>query len=99
MVCFLSSGTESPLLAMGLISDALSKLTGHSLEIDHLFSCEIEPFKQVSGLISATSPIAHTYIAIRLILSATLPLHSCFEMSSNCKIAFRHPLLTRGLRR
>lgn len=42
-------GTESPLLALGLISNALAELTGSTLEIDHLFSCEIEPFKQVSS--------------------------------------------------
>ncbi|KAK4046509.1 hypothetical protein OIV83_006035 [Microbotryomycetes sp. JL201] len=40
------SGTESPLLALGLISNALKDLTGKDLKVEHIFSCEIEPFKQ-----------------------------------------------------
>ncbi|KAM0792935.1 hypothetical protein ACM66B_002694 [Microbotryomycetes sp. NB124-2] len=40
------SGTESPLLALGLISNSLKSLTGKQLKIEHIFSCEIEPFKQ-----------------------------------------------------
>ncbi|SCZ92470.1 BZ3500_MvSof-1268-A1-R1_Chr5-2g07888 [Microbotryum saponariae] len=40
------SGTESPLLALGLISESLEELTGRKLQVEHIFSCEIEPFKQ-----------------------------------------------------
>ncbi|KAG8830481.1 hypothetical protein FRC20_008417, partial [Serendipita sp. 405] len=43
------SGTESPLLALQLISEAMEmdkKMTGRKLEVEHIFSCEIEPFKQ-----------------------------------------------------
>ncbi|KAK4048042.1 hypothetical protein OIO90_005943 [Microbotryomycetes sp. JL221] len=40
------SGTESPLLALGLISNSLQALTGKSFNVEHIFSCEIEPFKQ-----------------------------------------------------
>jgi hypothetical protein len=39
------SGTESPLLALQLISEAM-ELDGSKLEVEHIFSCEIEPFKQ-----------------------------------------------------
>jgi hypothetical protein len=43
------SGTESPLLALQLISEAMElddAIGGKKLEIEHIFSCEIEPFKQ-----------------------------------------------------
>ncbi|KAG8852203.1 hypothetical protein FRB91_006810 [Serendipita sp. 411] len=43
------SGTESPLLALQLISEAMEmdkKMNGRKLEVEHIFSCEIEPFKQ-----------------------------------------------------
>lgn len=45
-VATMCSGTESPLLALGLISRALREDHGTSFEIEHVFSCEIEPFKQ-----------------------------------------------------
>jgi hypothetical protein len=45
-VATMCSGTESPLLALGMISDAMKDLYGVKLEIEHVFSCEIEPFKQ-----------------------------------------------------
>ncbi|KAJ3065360.1 hypothetical protein HDU98_011270 [Podochytrium sp. JEL0797] len=47
-VATMCSGTESPLLAIELISEALEeKLGGASkLDVKHVFSCEIEPFKQ-----------------------------------------------------
>jgi site-specific DNA-cytosine methylase len=44
-VATMCSGTESPLLALTKISYSLSK-SGVRLEVDHAFSCEIEPFKQ-----------------------------------------------------
>ncbi|KIM21844.1 hypothetical protein M408DRAFT_29225 [Serendipita vermifera MAFF 305830] len=43
------SGTESPLLALQLISEAMEVdqvMEGRKLDIEHIFSCEIEPFKQ-----------------------------------------------------
>lgn len=39
-------GTESPILALGMITKALKAQHGETLSIDHVFSCEIEPFKQ-----------------------------------------------------
>jgi hypothetical protein len=45
-VATMCSGTESPLLALRMITRSLLKQTGKKLEIDHIFSCEIEPFKQ-----------------------------------------------------
>lgn len=40
------SGTESPLLALDMICKAVQKAHGAQLNIEHVFSCEIEPFKQ-----------------------------------------------------
>jgi hypothetical protein len=43
------SGTESPLLALQLISEAMEAdegMGGRTLNVEHIFSCEIEPFKQ-----------------------------------------------------
>ncbi|KAJ3287354.1 hypothetical protein HK104_008647 [Borealophlyctis nickersoniae] len=45
-VATMCSGTESPLLALELISRAIKELYGISFEVEHVFSCEIEPFKQ-----------------------------------------------------
>ncbi|KAI5807569.1 hypothetical protein DFH27DRAFT_651071 [Peziza echinospora] len=45
-VATMCSGTESPLLALGLVSRAIKKIYGKTFEVDHVFSCEIEPFKQ-----------------------------------------------------
>ena len=45
-VATMCSGTESPLLALDKIADATEKLYGNRMAIDHVFSCEIEPFKQ-----------------------------------------------------
>lgn len=45
-VATMCSGTESPLLALGLISRAIKRIYGKTLEVEHVFSCEIEPFKQ-----------------------------------------------------
>ncbi|KAG9090323.1 hypothetical protein FS749_000649 [Ceratobasidium sp. UAMH 11750] len=41
-VATMCSGTESPLLALGLVSRAM----GNTMTVEHVFSCEIEPFKQ-----------------------------------------------------
>jgi hypothetical protein len=41
-----SSGTESPLLALNMIAKAIKGQRGTTLAFDHVFSCEIEPFKQ-----------------------------------------------------
>lgn len=45
-VATMCSGTESPLLALQLICEAMKDILGADLEVDHVFSCEIEPFKQ-----------------------------------------------------
>lgn len=45
-VATMCSGTESPLLALNLISRAVEAKWGIKMGIDHVFSCELEPFKQ-----------------------------------------------------
>lgn len=45
-VATMCSGTESPLLALELIQEAIFKQHGLNFLVEHVFSCEIEPFKQ-----------------------------------------------------
>ncbi|EAU90488.2 DNA repair protein rad8 [Coprinopsis cinerea okayama7 len=45
-VATMCSGTESPLLALELIQKSIEDQHGIKLEVEHVFSCEIEPFKQ-----------------------------------------------------
>lgn len=45
-VATMCSGTESPLLALDLIRRYILEHYNISLEVEHVFSCEIEPFKQ-----------------------------------------------------
>ncbi|CAM9638244.1 unnamed protein product [Phaeothamnion confervicola] len=45
-VATMCSGTESPLLALGMIGCACREIYGKEFEVEHIFSCEIEPFKQ-----------------------------------------------------
>ncbi|KAL2162377.1 hypothetical protein VTH06DRAFT_7290 [Thermothelomyces fergusii] len=46
-VATLCSGTDAPIFALGLIQEALvAQGFGAGFEFQHLFSCEIEPFKQ-----------------------------------------------------
>ncbi|KXN85521.1 hypothetical protein AN958_11224 [Leucoagaricus sp. SymC.cos] len=45
-VATMCSGTESPLLALEFIQKSIREQHGLELEIEHVFSCEIEPFKQ-----------------------------------------------------
>lgn len=45
-VATMCSGTESPLLALELIQKSVLEQHGINLDIEHVFSCEIEPFKQ-----------------------------------------------------
>ncbi|KAF3914918.1 hypothetical protein ABW20_dc0107988 [Dactylellina cionopaga] len=45
-VATMCSGTESPLLALGLIITHLKSLFNADMAIEHVFSCEIEPWKQ-----------------------------------------------------
>lgn len=45
-VATMCSGTESPLLALDLICQSVQEQYGIPLEFEHVFSCEIEPFKQ-----------------------------------------------------
>lgn len=42
----IGSGTESPLLALNMIAKAIKTQHNLTLGFDHVFSCEIEPFKQ-----------------------------------------------------
>ncbi len=39
-------GTESPLLALGMIAKSVKQQHDVTLGFEHVFSCEIEPFKQ-----------------------------------------------------
>ncbi|ORX34744.1 hypothetical protein BD324DRAFT_131575 [Kockovaella imperatae] len=45
-VATMCSGTESPVLALNMIAKAIKVQHGLTLSFDHVFSCEIEPFKQ-----------------------------------------------------
>lgn len=45
-VATMCSGTESPLLALGLMARSMKEGGVGQLEIEHVFSCEIEPYKQ-----------------------------------------------------
>ncbi|KAI6149517.1 hypothetical protein BKA82DRAFT_995209 [Pisolithus tinctorius] len=45
-VATMCSGTESPLLALEMICQSIKDQHGIALEFEHVFSCEIEPFKQ-----------------------------------------------------
>jgi hypothetical protein len=45
-VATMCSGTESPLLALRMITRSLEKELGKKFDVEHIFSCEIEPFKQ-----------------------------------------------------
>ncbi|WEW57992.1 hypothetical protein PRK78_003459 [Emydomyces testavorans] len=45
-VATMCSGTEAPLLALEMIVDSFKRLFGRSFRMHHLFSAEIEPFKQ-----------------------------------------------------
>ncbi|KAF7770424.1 hypothetical protein Agabi119p4_6398 [Agaricus bisporus var. burnettii] len=45
-IATMCSGTESPLLALELIQNSILEQHQLQLEVEHVFSCEIEPFKQ-----------------------------------------------------
>lgn len=45
-VATMCSGTESPLLALDLICRSIEEQYDVPLQVEHVFSCEIEPFKQ-----------------------------------------------------
>jgi len=45
-IATMCSGTESPLLALGMVSRFMKTNYNATLNIEHVFSCEIEPFKQ-----------------------------------------------------
>ena len=51
------SGTESPLLALDKIGNATQIEYGQKLGVDHVFSCEIEPFKQATSSATAAHPL------------------------------------------
>ena len=45
-IATMCSGTEAPILALQMISNAVNQLHGVPLRMQHVFGCEIEPFKQ-----------------------------------------------------
>lgn len=45
-IATMCSGTESPLLAFEMIRRSIEVQYGVNLGVEHVFSCEIEPFKQ-----------------------------------------------------
>src|SRR5258708_36010340 len=45
-IATMCSGTESPLLALEMIRRSIEAQYGVNLGVEHVFSCEIEPFKQ-----------------------------------------------------
>lgn len=45
-VATMCSGTESPLLALEMIQQSIQDQFDVKLDVQHVFSCEIEPFKQ-----------------------------------------------------
>lgn len=45
-IATMCSGTESPLLALEMIRRSIEEQYAVNLGIEHVFSCEIEPFKQ-----------------------------------------------------
>ncbi|ODH45084.1 hypothetical protein ACO22_00379 [Paracoccidioides brasiliensis] len=45
-VATMCSGTEAPLLALEMVIDSFKRIFGKTLNIHHLFSAEIDPFKQ-----------------------------------------------------
>ncbi|EKD04517.1 DNA repair protein rad8 [Trichosporon asahii var. asahii CBS 8904] len=45
-VATMCSGTESPLLALNMIAKSMEEQYDVKLNVEHVFSCEIEPFKQ-----------------------------------------------------
>jgi hypothetical protein len=81
-VATMCSGTESPLLALDMISQALKEKLGdgRTLDVEHVFSCEIEPFKQAYIERNFTPPILFRDVCelggdeawVALLLSMTL---------------------------
>jgi hypothetical protein len=45
-IATMCSGTESPLLALRMITRAMQDKFGVAFDVEHVFSCEIVPFKQ-----------------------------------------------------
>ncbi|KAI5294006.1 hypothetical protein KEM52_004868 [Ascosphaera acerosa] len=45
-VATMFSGTESPLLALDMLKTSLQRVFGRTFKLHHMFSAEIEPFKQ-----------------------------------------------------
>ena len=45
-VATMCSGTESPVLALDMWTKSVQELLNHRVRIEHVFSCEIEPYKQ-----------------------------------------------------
>jgi site-specific DNA-cytosine methylase len=70
------SGTESPVLALGMISKSLKKLFDIDFNIDHLFSAEIVPFKQAFIERNFAPPVI--FRDIKEMLSSTIEATSAY---------------------
>ena len=90
-VATMCSGTEAPLLALRMITRSLFKQTGKKLEIEHIFSCEIEPFKQAYIERNFSPPIlfrdvlelANDYALVHSLSDANFQTH-CVWSQSRC---------------
>lgn len=56
-VATMCSGTESPLLALGLMGRSMKEQGIGKLEVEHVFSCEIEPYKQAYDFLTVVKPL------------------------------------------
>jgi site-specific DNA-cytosine methylase len=45
-IATMCSGTESPVLALDMITKSIQDFVDSTIQVEHVFSCEIEPFKQ-----------------------------------------------------
>ncbi|KAJ3379866.1 hypothetical protein HDU84_006341 [Entophlyctis sp. JEL0112] len=81
-IATMCSGTESPLLAIKLISDSLSRKLNipHVLRVHHVFSCEIEPFKQAYIDRNFQPPILFRDVRQLGSKSATTAYGACVEV-------------------
>lgn len=91
-IATMCSGTESPILALNLISEAL-KARGHIFEFDHQFSAEIVPYKQAYIERNFSPPIIFRDIKELSIPGAT---HATTAYGSKAKIPGDIDILVTG---
>ena len=82
-IATMCSGTESPLLALDLICNALKEQHDTTLEIEHVFSCEIEPFKQAYIERNFHPPIIFRDVCELGGEKASVCCFYCFQFRSN----------------